>query len=36
MAQGSPERYLVVDGALAPDQIHDRVVERLRVMGVLS
>lgn len=36
MAQGSPERYLVVDGALAPDEIHDQVVERLRVMGVLS
>ena len=36
MAQGSPERYLVVDGTQAPDQIHAQVAERLRAMGVLS
>jgi dTMP kinase len=35
MAQGNPQRYLVVDGALAPDEIHAQVVERLRAMGVL-
>ncbi len=36
MAQGSPERYLVVDGTQAPDQIHAQVAERLRAMGALS
>lgn len=35
MAQGNPQRYLVVDGTLAPDDIHAAVVERLRSMGVL-
>jgi dTMP kinase len=35
MAQGNPQRYVVVDGTLAPDEIHARVVERLRGMGVL-
>jgi dTMP kinase len=35
MAQGNPQRYLVVDGALAPDEIHARVLERLRTMGAL-
>ena len=35
MAQGNPQRYLVVDGTLDPDEIHARVVERLRGMGVL-
>jgi len=36
MAQGNPQRYLVVDGTLAPDEIHAQVVERLRAMGVLQ
>jgi dTMP kinase len=36
MAQGNPQRYLVVDGTLASDRIHAAVVERLRVMGVLE
>jgi dTMP kinase len=35
MAQGNPQRYLVVDGTLTPDQIHAQVVDRLRGMGVL-
>jgi dTMP kinase len=35
MAQGNPQRYVVVDGTLTPDEIHARVVERLRGMGVL-
>jgi dTMP kinase len=35
MAQGNPQRYVVVDGALAPDAIHAQVLERLRAMGVL-
>ena len=35
MAQGNPERYLVVDGTLAPDAIHAQVVERLQTMGAL-
>jgi dTMP kinase len=35
MAQGNPQRYLVVDGTLTPDQIHAQVVERLRGMAVL-
>ena len=35
MAQGNPQRYLVVDGLLAPDEIHAQVVERLRGMGAL-
>ena len=35
MAQGNPQRYLVVDGTLEPHEIHARVVERLRGMGVL-
>jgi dTMP kinase len=35
MAQGNPQRYLVVDGTLAADEIHARVVDRLRAMGVL-
>jgi dTMP kinase len=36
MAQGSPERYLVVDGTLPPEEIHAAVEERLRQMGVLE
>ena len=35
MAQGNPQRYLVVDGTLAPEAIHALVVERLRTMGAL-
>ncbi len=36
MAAGHPERYVVVDGAQPPEQIHDVVLERLRVMGVVE
>ena len=36
MAQGNPQRYLVVDGTLPPDEIHAQVLERLRSMGVLE
>ena len=35
MAQGNPQRYVVVDGTRSPDEIHAQVVERLRGMGVL-
>jgi dTMP kinase len=35
MAQGNPERYLVVDGARPPEDLHDEVVSRLSAMGVL-
>lgn len=35
MARGNPQRYLVVDGTLAPEAIHAQVVERLRSMGAL-
>ena len=35
MAQGNPQRYLVVDGTLDPDAIHALVASRLRAMGVL-
>ena len=35
MAQGNPQRYLVVDGTESPEDIHAAVVERLRSMGVL-
>jgi dTMP kinase len=35
MAQGNPQRYLVVDGTHSPVAIHARVVERLRSMGAL-
>ena len=35
MAQGNPQRYLVVDGTLGPDEIHAQVVARLRGSGVL-
>jgi dTMP kinase len=35
MAQGNPQRYIVVDGTLAPDGIHAQVLERLRTMGAL-
>jgi dTMP kinase len=35
MAQGNPQRYIVVDGTLTPDAIHAQVLERLRTMGAL-
>ena len=35
MAQGNPQRYLVVDGTRAPDEIHAAVHERLQTAGVL-
>jgi dTMP kinase len=35
MAQGNPQRYLVVDGTEAPEAVHAAVAERLRSMGVL-
>lgn len=35
MAQGNPQRYLVVDGTHSPEAIHARVVERLRSMEAL-
>ena len=35
MAQGNPQRYLVVDGTLPPEDVHAAVLERLRTMGVL-
>ncbi len=36
LARSAPHRYLVVDAGLAPEEIHARVVERLRSAGVLS
>ncbi len=36
MAQGNPQRYIVVDGMHAPDAIHAQVLDRLRSMGVLA
>ena len=35
MAQGNPQRYVVVDGTLSPDEIHAQVLDRLRTMGAL-
>ena len=35
MAAGNPQRYLVVDGLAAPEEIHERVLARLDAMGVL-
>jgi dTMP kinase len=35
MAQGNPERYLVVDGTQPPVAVHAAVVARLRSAGVL-
>jgi dTMP kinase len=35
MAEGSPERYVVVDGTLDPEQINAQVLARLRSMGLL-
>lgn len=36
MASGNPQRYVVVDGHLAPEEIHAQVVARMRSMGVLT
>ncbi len=36
MAVASPERYLVVDGTLPPDEIHQLVRKRLAVQGLLA
>lgn len=36
MAQGNPERYLIVDGTEAPEQIHAVVMKRLESMGVVE
>ncbi len=33
MARGNPQRYLVVDGTMAPDAIHAEVLARLRGLG---
>ena len=35
MAQGSPERYLVVDGTASPEQIHAAILDGLESRGVL-
>jgi dTMP kinase len=35
MAQGNPERYVVVDGTQPPEAVHAAVVARLRSAGVL-
>ena len=35
MAQGSPERYLVVDGTAPPEQIHAAILDGLESRGVL-
>ncbi len=34
LADAEPDRYLVVDATLAPDEIHARVVARLRASGL--
>lgn len=36
MAQGSPERYLVVDGTSSPEEIHHAVLGRLTSSGLLE
>lgn len=36
VAQGNPERYLVVDGTQPPDVVHAAIIERLRAMGVFT
>jgi dTMP kinase len=36
VAQGNPERYLIVDGTQPPEQIHAEVLGRLQSMGVLT
>ncbi|PRY59522.1 thymidylate kinase [Knoellia remsis] len=35
LAQGSPERYLVVDGTASPEEIHESVLGRLASSGLL-
>ncbi len=36
LAEAEPERYLVVDATLPPDEIHARVLARLRHSGLLE
>ncbi len=36
MAEGHPHRYLVVDGTLPPEAIHEAVLDRLRELGLLE
>jgi dTMP kinase len=36
MAQGNPERYLIVDGTEEPEQVHAAVMARLESMGVVE
>jgi dTMP kinase len=36
MARGNPERYLVVDGTLPPEQIYAEVMNRLEKLGVVE
>lgn len=36
MAQGNPERYLVVDGCRPADEVHAQVMARLRAMGAVE
>jgi dTMP kinase len=36
MAQGAPERYLVVDGTASPESIHDAVMGRLESSGLVE
>ena len=36
LADAEPERYLVVDATLPPDEIHDRVLARLRDSGLVE
>jgi dTMP kinase len=36
MAQGNPERYLIVDGTAPPEQVHAEVMNRLEKLGVVE
>jgi dTMP kinase len=36
MAQGHPERYLVLDGTLPPDRLHAEVLDRLERSGLVE
>ena len=36
MAAGHPERYLVVDGTLPPERLHEAVLDRLEAMGLVQ
>jgi dTMP kinase len=36
MAQGNPERYLIVDGTALPEQVHAEVMNRLEKLGVVE